>query len=68
MILLKDEKLGVMLNIKPSCNAEIDLCWNWKSFGFMVFCYPESPDGSKAFSLQLLWPHVIFTIKKRKCT
>ncbi len=64
MILLKDKKLGSMVKFQPTIHTEIDLCWNWKSFGFMLFCYPESPDGSKAISVQFLWPHVIFIFTK----
>jgi hypothetical protein len=68
MILLNDKKLGSMVKFQPAIHTEIDLYWNWKSFGFMLFCYPESPDGSKAFSLQLLWPQMVFTFYKRKRT
>ena len=67
MILLNDKKLGSMVKFQPAIHTEIDLCWNWKSFGFMLFCYPDLSDGNMAVSLQLFWPImiIIFTKKMR---
>ena len=64
MILLKDNKLGAILTFQPDNNTKIDLCWNWKSFGCMFFCYPENPDRGKTVSLQLLWPKVIINFNR----
>jgi hypothetical protein len=60
MILLKDKKLGKIGIFHPTKNIEFEICWNWKSVGFMLFFYPDRSDGSKAISLQFLWPHLIF--------